>query len=239
MNSLDALSGKTALITGGSKGIGFAIAERLGTMGARVAICARDAQRLEKAAETLRTAKIGVLPIPANVSRGEEVGRMISQVERTLGPLDIVVNNAGTGVFVPGHQATEQDWDTVLDTNLKSVFLVCKAVVPGMIQHGGGHIINISSLAGKNAFPGGAVYCASKWGLQGFSSCLAEDLRGYNIRVSLVCPGSVLTDFGPHAGKDPKKMLQPEDVAHAVAALVTQAPQSFISEVLIRPAQKP
>lgn len=164
---------------------------------------------------------------------------MISQVERTLGPLDIVVNNAGTGVFVPGHQATEQDWDTVLDTNLKSVFLVCKAVVPGMIQHGGGHIINISSLAGKNAFPGGAVYCASKWGLQGFSSCLAEDLRGYNIRVSLVCPGSVLTDFGPHAGKDPKKMLQPEDVAHAVAALVTQAPQSFISEVLIRPAQKP
>jgi len=239
MNSLDALSGKTALITGGSKGIGFAIAERLGTMGARVAICARDAQRLEKAAETLRAAKIGVLPIPADVSRGEEVGRMISQVERTLGPLDIVVNNAGTGVFVPGHQASEQDWDTVLDTNLKSVFLVCKAVVPGMIQHGGGHIINISSLAGKNAFPGGAVYCASKWGLQGFSSCLAEDLRGYNIRVSLVCPGSVLTDFGPHAGKDPKKMLQPEDVAHAVAALVTQAPQSFISEVLIRPAQKP
>jgi len=239
MNSLEALSGKTALITGGSKGIGFAIAERLGRMGARVAICARDANRLEKAAEALRAAKIGVLPIPADVSHGEEVERMISQVERTLGPLDIVVNNAGTGVFLPGHEATEENWDTVLDTNLKSVFLVCKAVAPGMIQHGGGQIINISSLAGKNAFAGGAVYCASKWGLQGFSSCLAEDLRGYNIRVSLICPGSVLTDFGPHAGKDPEKMLQPEDVAHAVAALVTQTPQSFISEVLIRPAQKP
>jgi NADP-dependent 3-hydroxy acid dehydrogenase YdfG len=122
---------------------------------------------------------------------------------------------------------------------LKAVFLICRAVVPGMRKHGGGHIINISSLAGKNAFAGGAVYCASKWGLQGFSFCLAEDLRASNIRVSVVCPGSVLTDFSPHAGKDDSKMLQPEDVAHAVAALVTQAPQSFISEVLIRPTQKP
>jgi 3-oxoacyl-[acyl-carrier protein] reductase len=239
MNLQDALDGKAALITGGSKGIGLAIAQRLGRMGARVAICARDAQRLDQAAMTLRTEKIGVLPVPADVSRSEDVARLVSQVERTLGPLDIVVNNAGTGVFGPGHEASEQDWDTVLDTNLKAVFLICKAVAPGMIQHGGGHIINISSLAGKNVLAGGSVYCASKWGLQGFSFCLAEDLRAFNIRVSVVCPGSVLTDFGPHAGKDPKKMLQPDDVAHAVAALVTQAPQSFISEVLIRPTKKP
>jgi 3-oxoacyl-[acyl-carrier protein] reductase len=239
MTSHEDLTGKTALVTGASKGIGLAIAQRLGRMGARVAICARDAQRLEQAAAALRGEKIGVLPIPADVSRGEDVVRMVSQVERTLGPLDIVVNNAATGVFGPGHEATEQDWDKVLDTNLKAVFLVCKAVAPGMIGHGGGHIINISSLAGKNVLPGGSVYCASKWGLQGFSFCLAEDLRAYNIRVSVVCPGSVLTDFGPHSGKDPKKMLQPDDVAHAVAALVTQAPQSFISEVLIRPTRKP
>jgi NADP-dependent 3-hydroxy acid dehydrogenase YdfG len=108
-----------------------------------------------------------------------------------------------------------------------------------MIERRSGHIINISSLAGKNAFANGAVYCASKWGLQGFSFCLAEDLRAFGIRVSVVCPGSVHTDFGPHSGKDLSKMLQPADVAHAVAMLVTQAPQSFVSEVLMRPTQKP
>ncbi len=239
MSLQDTLNGQTALVTGASRGIGLAIAQLLGRMGARVAICARDAQRLEKAASAMRSEQIGVLPVPADVSRSEDVARLVSQVERTLGPIDIVVNNAGIGLFGPGHEATEQNWDSVLDTNLKAVFLICRAVVPGMRKHGGGHIINISSLAGKNAFAGGAVYCASKWGLQGFSFCLAEDLRASNIRVSVVCPGSVLTDFGPHAGKDDSKMLHPEDVAHAVAALVTQAPQSFISEVLIRPTQKP
>ena len=239
MNLQSTLEGQNALVTGASKGIGLAIAQRLGRMGARIAICARNGQRLEQAAAALRAEQIGVLPVPADVSRSEDVARLVSQVERTLGPLDIVVNNAGTGVFGPGHEATEENWDTVLDTNLKAVFLVCRAAVPGMIKHGGGHIINISSLAGKDVLPGGSIYCASKWGLQGFSFCLAEDLRAFNIRVSVVCPGSVLTDFGPHSGKDPKKMLQPDDIAHAVAALVTQAPQSFISEVLIRPTQKP
>jgi NADP-dependent 3-hydroxy acid dehydrogenase YdfG len=239
MSLQDTLNGQAALVTGASRGIGLAIAQRLGRMGARVAICARDAQRLEQAASAMRSEQIAVLPVPADVSRSQDVARLVSQVERTLGPIDIVVNNAGIGLFGPGHEATEQNWDSVLDTNLKAVFLICRAVVPGMMKHGGGHIINISSLAGKNAFAGGAVYCASKWGLQGFSFCLAEDLRASNVRVSVVCPGSVLTDFGPHAGKDDSKMLQPEDVAHAVAALVTQAPQSFISEVLIRPTQKP
>ncbi|MGO9640161.1 MAG: SDR family oxidoreductase [Candidatus Acidiferrales bacterium] len=239
MDPQNFLHGQTALVTGASRGIGLAIARRLGRMGARVAVCARDAHRLEQAASAMRSEQITVLPISADVSRSGDVTRMVAQVERTLGPIDIVVNNAGIGVFRPGHEATEADWDSVLDTNLKAVFLICRAIAPGMIQHGGGHIINISSLAGKNAFPGGAVYCASKWGLQGFSFCLAEDLRAHKIRVSVVCPGSVLTDFSPHDDKDGSKMLQPEDVAHAVAALVTQAPQSFISEVLIRPTQKP
>jgi len=126
-----------------------------------------------------------------------------------------------------------------LDTNLKAVFLLSKAVAPGMIERGKGHIINIASLAGKNAFAGGSVYCASKWGLLGLTKCMAEDLRGHGIRVSAVCPGSVATDFSPHANKDLSKMLQPEDVALAVETIVLQAPQSFISEVELRPAQKP
>jgi NAD(P)-dependent dehydrogenase (short-subunit alcohol dehydrogenase family) len=108
-----------------------------------------------------------------------------------------------------------------------------------MIRRRAGHIINISSLAGKNAFPGGGAYCASKWGLMGFTYCLAEELRVHGIRVSVICPGTVATEFSPHAEKDPARMLQPNDVAHAVAALVTQAPQSFISEILLRPTQKP
>ena len=113
-----------------------------------------------------------------------------------------------------------------------------KAVAPGMIERRGGHIINIASLAGKNAFRGGGIYCASKWGLLGLTGCMAEDLRQY-IRVSAICPGSVATDFSPHTGKDTSKLLQAEDIAHAVEMIVTQAPQSFISEVLMRPTQKP
>ena len=126
-----------------------------------------------------------------------------------------------------------------LDTNLKAVFLVSKAVIPGMIRLQTGHIINIASLAGKSAFAGGAIYCASKWGLLGLTQCMAEDLRPHGIRVSAVCPGSVNTEFSPHAGKDPRKMLQPEDVARVVETIVTQEPQSFISEVSLRPTQKP
>jgi 3-oxoacyl-[acyl-carrier protein] reductase len=131
------------------------------------------------------------------------------------------------------------DWDAVLNTNLRGVFFCIRSFAPMMIRARSGHIINISSLAGKNPLPNGAAYAASKWGLNGLSYSVAEELRSHNIRVSVVCPGSVDTDLSPHAGKDPKKMLQPEDVAHVVASLVTQAPQSFMSEVLLRPTQKP
>jgi NAD(P)-dependent dehydrogenase (short-subunit alcohol dehydrogenase family) len=233
------LAGQSALVTGGSRGIGLAIARRLGLMGAKVAICARDTKRLEESAAALRGEGLQILPLTADVAKAGDVARVVEQSERSLGPLDIVVNNAGIGVFGPGQNASEEDWDRVLGTNLKGVFLVCRAVAPSMIRRRTGHIINISSLAGKNVLANGSVYCASKWGLQGFSYCLAEDLRSYAIRVSVVCPGSVITDFGPHTGKDPSKMLQPDDVAHAVAMLVTQAPQSFVSEVLLRPTQKP
>ena len=236
------LAGQTSLVTGGSRGIGLAIARRLSAMGSKVAICGRDRDRLEESAALLRRegAAVGaVLAVPADVAKAGDVARLVDRLTQELGPLDIVVNNAGIGVFGPGQDASEKDWDRVLGTNLKGVFLVCRAVAPGMIARRTGHIINISSLAGKNALANGAVYCASKWGLQGFSYCLAEDLRAHAIRVSVVCPGSVLTEFGPHAGKDPSKMLQPDDVAHAVAMLVTQEPQSFVSEVLLRPTQKP
>src|SRR5271165_5488268 len=234
------LAGKTALVTGASRGIGFAIAETLGRMGAKVSICARDPKKLEDAAAKLQTAGIEVAAATADVTSAKDIAALVAKIEQSLGSIEILINNAGIGYFGPTHLADEKNWDAVLDTNLKSVFLISKAVAPGMIARRSGHIINIASLAGKNAFKNGGVYCASKWGLIGLTECMAEDLREYGIRVSVICPGSVATDFGsPASRKDPQKMLQPDDIAHAVEMLVTQAPQSFISEVLIRPTQKP
>ena len=239
MSTEKPIAGQVALVTGGSRGIGLAIAARLGRMGARVAICARSAKSLERAAEGLRRDAIETLAMAADVTRPAEVTALVEHTRKSLGPVDILVNNAGVGIFGPVQALRESDWDAVLDTNLKAVFLVSKEVAPEMIRRRTGQIINISSLAGKNAFANGSIYCASKWGLLGLTYCMAEDLRTYGIRVSAVCPGTVATEFSPHAGKDPSKMLQPDDVAHAVAALVTKAPQSFISEVLLRPTQKP
>jgi len=239
MSESTPLAGQVALVTGASRGIGLAIARRLGRMGARVAICACDETRLRAAAEELRRAGTEILAVAADVSRAADVAALVEEVNRAWGDLDILVNNAGTGLFAPLHELGESDWDTILDTNLKGVFLCSKQVAPQMIRRRRGHIINISSLAGKNAMAGGGAYCASKWGLLGMTQCMAEDLRGYGVRVSAVCPGTVQTEFSPHAGKDPQKMLQPEDVAHAVAMIVTQTPQSFISEVSLRPTQKP
>ena len=233
------LEGQTAIVTGASRGIGLAIAQRLAKMGAKLSICARDPQRLEAAANQLKRDAASVFAAQVDVTCADQVAAFVAHTEKNLGSPEILVNNAGIGYFGPTHEASEQNWDSVLDTNLKSVFLMSKAVAPGMIKRRGGHIINIASLAGKNAFRGGGIYCASKWGLVGLTECMAEDLREYGIRVSAICPGSVATDFSPHAGKDTSRILQPEDIAHAVEMIVTQSPQSFISEVLMRPTQKP
>jgi NAD(P)-dependent dehydrogenase (short-subunit alcohol dehydrogenase family) len=232
------ISEKTALVTGASRGIGRAIASRLGRMGASVAICARSRDEIERAATAFREEGIKTLPIVADVTRAEDVQRMIDQTRNQFGDIEILVNNAGIGLFGAFHERTEADWDAVLDTNLKAAFLTSRAVAPGMIGLGRGHIINISSLASKSAFAGGALYCASKWGLMGLTACMAEDLRAHGIRVSAICPGSVATEFSPHAGRTPATLLQPEDVAHAVAMLVTQSEHSFISEVDLRPLRK-
>jgi 3-oxoacyl-[acyl-carrier protein] reductase len=232
------LTRKVAAVTGASRGIGFAIAQRLGQMGARVSICGRDAAKLEESAATLRSDGIDVLSAVADVAREDQILPFVQKTQKEFGAIDILVNNAGIGLFGPFHECSEADWNRVMDTNLKSVFLVSRAVVPEMIRRKTGHIINISSLAGKNTFANGAIYCASKWGLMGLSGSMAEDLRGYGIRVSAICPGSVATEFSGQSKKNPDKALQAEDIAHAVAALVTQSPGSFISEVHIRPTRK-
>src|SRR5262249_54835916 len=139
------------------------------------------------------------------------------------GRVDVLVNNAGVGSFgSPLHTMDPTKWDTIFNTNLRGVFYMLRAFVPLMISGGGGHIVNISSLAGKNALPNGAAYAASKWGLNGLAYSVAEELRSHNIRVEVVCPGSVDTELSPHAGKDTSRMLAPEDVAHVVAMPVAQ-----------------
>jgi len=232
------LSGSVALVTGGSRGIGRAIALRLAALGSSVAICARDATALKEVSSELESQAPRVFAHPADVTRSSDVASLVEKTEATLGPVSILVNNAGIGAFGPAHEKSEEDWDRVLNTNLKSVFLVSRAVAPSMILRKRGDIINISSLAGRNAFAGGGLYCASKWGVQGLSACMAEDLREHGIRVSVICPGSVATEFSGRGPKDPSKALTPDDVAHAVAMVVTQSPQSFLSEIHVRPLQK-
>ena len=233
------LSGAVALVTGASRGIGRAISLRLAALGAAVAICGRDSAAL--AATTAELEKLGAHTFSriADVTRSSDVTVLVEKTEAALGPVSILVNNAGIGLFGPAHEKTEADWDRVLGTNLKGAFLASRAVAPSMIRRGSGDIINISSLAGRNAFAGGGIYCASKWGLQGLSACMAEDLREYGIRVSVICPGSVATEFSTRGSKDISKVLKPEDVAHAVAMIVTQGPQSFLSEIHLRPVRKP
>jgi len=235
------LSGHVAVVTGGSRGIGKAIASRLAQLGAAVSLCARNARALERTAAELSANGATVRSQAVDVTNARDVASFIEATEKELGPITILVNNAGIGGpgFGPVHEKSEDDWQRVLDTNLKSVFLVSKTVAPSMIARGRGDIVNISSLAGKNTFAGGGIYCASKWGLQGLAGCMAEDLRAFGIRVSLVCPGSVATEFSGRGLKDPTKVLTPEDVAHAVSLIVLQGPQSFLSEVQLRPVAKP
>lgn len=240
MRKEKSLSGQAALVTGAGRGIGAAIARKLADLGAAVVLCGRTRASLDATASVITGGGGTATPLPCDVTSIESVAAAADTIQRTHGKLDILVNNAGVGAFAgPLHEMTPETWEKVLNTNLRGVFYLIRAFAPMMIKTGRGHIINISSLAGKNSLPNGAAYAASKWGLNGLSYSVAEELRSHNIRVSVLCPGSVDTELSPHSGKNPSKMLKPDDVAHVVAMLVQQEPQSFVSEVLLRPTQKP
>ena len=234
------LTGQVAVVTGGGRGIGAAIAARLAELGAIVVVCGRDQAKLDQGAEQIRLSGGQCEPLRCDVTNLGQVETLARRVLDTFGRVDILVNNAGIGgPDAPLHELPPHDWDAIFSTNLRGAFYCMHAFAPVMIAASRGHIVNISSIAGRNPLPRGAAYAASKWGLNGLSYSAAEELRRYNVRVSVVSPGSVRSEFSSHEGKDPNKMLQPEDVAHVVAMLVTQAPQSFCSDVVIRPTQKP
>ncbi len=227
-----------AVVTGAGRGIGRAIAIELGKLGARVVLVARSRTDLE---ETGRIIGPSASVMPGDVRKKEELQSVFEQTATTFGPVDILVNAAGLGIFGPVVDYKDEDFATVIETNLRGIFYTCRFVLPSMIERQRGHIINIASIAGKVGSATRAVYCASKFGVIGFTESLAEEVRQHGIRASIICPGSTDSGFSPsnHAGKARDKMLRPQDIAHAVRAIVTQEPNSFISEVILRPTRKP
>jgi 3-oxoacyl-[acyl-carrier protein] reductase len=234
------LSGQVAVVTGAGRGIGAAIARILGALGASVMLGGRTPSALEATSSAITQAGGSAQVAQCDVTDLQSIDNLAEWVERTFGRIDILVNNAGIGGFNgPLHQLPPESWDQILNTNLRGVYYTIRSFAPLMTRGKSGHIINISSIAGKNPLPNGAAYAASKWGLNGLSYSVAEELRSQNIRVSVISPGSTNTDLSPHSGKDSSKMLQPEDIAHLIAMLVTQSAQSFVSEIVLRPTQKP
>ncbi len=236
------LAGQIAVVTGAARGIGEAISYRLARMGAEVVLVARDGNRLKTVQKTIQEDGGAATPYELDLRSPQAVERFGQQLRDRWKRCDVLVNNAGTGSFgKPLHEMTPDQWDETMETNLRGPFLLLRAVAPLMIGRKSGHVINISSLAGHNPVANGAAYAASKWGLNGLTYSAAEELRPHGVRVSVVAPGSVNTGFGGgEAGEDEraKRKIQPGDVADVVAMLVRQEPQSFVSEVLMRPTAK-
>ena len=230
-----------AVVTGGSRGIGYAIAHALVAAGCRVLITGRDSRRLEQALARLRSAAVmegAVEGRVADVRDREAVAHAIADAAAAFGTLDTLVNNAGVGIFQPVADFSDDDWHAVIDTNLTGAFYATRAAIPLMKQAGGGWIINIASLAGRNSFAGGAAYCASKAALVAFSESVMLDVRSENIRVSCIMPGSVATDFnGPGAHGDDSWKLTGDDIAEVVMDLLRHPARSLPSKVEIRPAR--
>jgi len=229
---------QVAVVTGAGRGIGRAIAIEFGHLGAQVVLAARSRTELDATARLIGSS---TSVIPTDVRKKQELERLFEQVTAAVGPVDILVNAAGVGIFGPVVDFKDEDFETLIETNLRSIFFACRSVLPSMIERKTGQIVNIASIAGKVGSATRAVYCASKFGVVGFTESLAEEVREHGIRVSLICPGSTDTRFSPTetAGKARDRMLRPEDIAHAVRAIVTQEPNSFISEIILRPTRKP
>jgi len=231
------LSGKVAIVTGSTKGIGYAIAEALAGAGADVVVSARNEEEVRAAAERLGSVGSGrAVGVACDVREHDDVKRLISAAAE-LGGVDILINNAGVGIFGTVDGMSADEWHTVIATNLDGVFFCCHEAIPHL-RKGGGWIINIGSLAGRNAFAGGAAYNASKFGLLGFTEAMMLDVRHDDIRVSCIMPGSVSTYFGEHTPSEADAWkIQPEDVARLVMDLLAMPARSLPSKIEIRPSR--
>ena len=233
------LSGKRALVTGGSKGIGLEVARALLSQGADVLICGRDKAQLDKALADLKAAKGGkILAHKADVSNSTDVAQLFQAADHALGGLDILVNNAGVGIFHPASEMTVEEWDRVIAVNLSGAFYCTREALSRFAQAEGGFVINISSLAGKNPFAGGAAYNASKFGMNALSEVTMLDHRQQNVRVSYIMPGSVDTEFdGKELKEKSEWKIAPEDVAEIVMSILHMPARTLISRVEVRPSR--
>src|SRR5712692_8302394 len=231
------LNGKTAVVTGGTKGIGRAIADALVREGISVCIAARSQSEIDKAVKELGSRAIGFV---CDVRDYDQVSALINYTVKELGGLDILINNAGIGTFEAVENTSPEDFRAVLETNLFGVFYCCHQAIPQLKKRGGGYIINISSLAGANPHPRMAAYNASKFGLNGFSEALMQEVRHDKIKVSYIMPGSVNTEFGGDSPNDEKSwQLTPQDIARVVVDLLHHDDRSLPSRVEIRPSKPP
>jgi 3-oxoacyl-[acyl-carrier protein] reductase len=232
---METLSGKYAIVTGGTRGIGRAVAERLLQDGAAVAICGRKQDSVDRAVQEMQG--MGrIFGAAADVSQVEGARQLFASVDQAFGALDILVNNAGMGVFKKVGEMTPEDWHRNIDLNLSGAFYCAHEALARFAKRGGGFIVNISSLAARNAFSGGAAYNASKFGLNGFTEALMLDHRNDNVRVSSIMPGSVDTDF---SGKDEPGAwkIAPIDVAETVSMVLRMPVRTMVSRVEIRPSR--
>jgi 3-oxoacyl-[acyl-carrier protein] reductase len=233
------LSGRVAIVTGGTRGIGRAIADALVAAGARVAIGARSAGDVREAAASMAD-EGRVIGVECDVRRHADCEKLIGATLEAFGRVDILVNNAGVGGFVDVADMSIEQWHAILETNLNGVFYCCRTAIPHLRGAGDAWIVNIGSLAGRNAFPGGAAYNASKFGLLGFSEALMQEVRHDGIRVTCIMPGSVATEFNDRApsAEDAWK-IQPEDIARIVLDLLAMPARTLASRVEVRPSRPP
>lgn len=233
------LKGKVALVTGATRGIGRAIAETLAAHGCDVVVASRREQDCRAVAEAITAKGAGrAAGIAADVSRNDDCVRLVQETVARFGGLNILINNAGIGGFSPVEKMDVAHWDRVIGTNLNGLFYCTHAALPHLKKQGG-WVINIGSLAGKNAFPGGAAYNASKFGLIGFSEALMQEVRHDDVRVSYIMPGSVATDFEGSSPGSADWMIQPEDIAQIVMNLLATPARTLPSRVEVRPSKPP
>lgn len=224
---MSSLRGKIAIVTGASKGLGIAITRRLVREGATVIASARSKELLDLLAQE---APEQIIPHPCDVTQSKQVQQLIETVIQRFGKLDLLINNAGLGYFAPVDELTEEQWDEMMNVNLKGAFLTCKYAIPHLKQTEG-HIVNISSVAGTEAFARGGGYCASKFGLMALSDALTLELKPFHVKVSTLCPGSIKTEFG----RPKDYALDPEEVAEAVGMVVSAPKGVILNQIIMRP----
>lgn len=233
------LTNTVAVVTGATEGIGRATAFALGAAGAKVAVCSRTKSKVQATLQSLRDAGIEAAGTSCDVSQPDPVERFAKFVVAELGNPTVLINNAGIAIFGTLEEMRLEDWDAVINTNVRSLFLVTRAFLPEMKRRGRGDIVNVASLAGRNPIPGGVAYAASKHAVLGFSKSLLLEARKHGIRVVAICPGSVATPFFDKAGmeRNPAKMLSADDVAATIVSILSlPAERATVSELDIRPA---